>query len=289
MKPKLLDGIRKMPKRYSIPLALLIVASIAFATVNAMTGDEVIVGRRVPVDQRIPMDRIDHSSWDRLLQKYVNEQGEVDYRSWHDSREDVTALDEYLNELSRGDPNRRTSFAGHVSFWINAYNAVTIRGILREYPTTSIRNHTSRFGGYNIWHDLLLVVGDLRVPLDDMEHAILRKTDEPRIHFAIVCASQSCPRLLNRAYIPEELEEQLTENTRQFFANAANFRYQDETFYLSSILKWFSSDFGSDRRELLRYIAPYLPTEEARKVASSGSGRVSYLEYDWSLNEVRRR
>ena len=174
---------------------------------------------------------------------------------------------------------------GQLAFWINAYNAVTIKGILREYPTSSIRNHTAKLFGYNIWYDLLLIVGDSKISLHDVEHEVLRKTGEPRIHFAIVCASHSCPRLLNEAYTVEMLEEQLTTNTQNFFANRDNFRYSNGTFYLSSILKWFAEDFGSIQSAQLRSIAPYLPDRASQQAAASGSGRISYLSYDWSLNE----
>jgi len=233
------------------------------------------------------MDAIDHAVWDALLQKHVDSQGRVNYSAWQQSQTDVAALDRYLQELSRADAGLRASRNGSVAYWINAYNAVTIKGILREYPTSSIRNHTAKLYGYNIWHDLLLVVGDSTISLNDIEHNVLRKTGEPRIHFAIVCASHSCPRLLNSAYTSAKLDEQLTTNTRNFFANQENFRYTNGTFYLSSILKWFAADFGGTQAEQLRAISPYLPDRNSQAAAASGSGRISYLKYDWSLNDQK--
>jgi hypothetical protein len=110
-----------------------------------------------------------------------------------------------------------------ISRGINAYNAVTVRGILREYPTSSIQNHAAKWLGYNIRKDLLLLVGGQPYSLDQIEHEILRKLDEPRIHFAIVCASRSWPRLGNRAYTAADLENQLDFNTQAFFADPGNF------------------------------------------------------------------
>jgi len=153
------------------------------------------------------MDQIDHRSWDALLKRYVNQRGNVDYQAWKQSAADQRALDAYLAHLSSANPNAQALGAAKLAFWINAYNAVTIKGILREYPTSSIRNHTAKLFGYNIWDDLLLTVGGKPYSLNHMEHEVLRKMGEPRIHFAIVCASISCPRLLNEAYTASRLEQ----------------------------------------------------------------------------------
>ena len=132
-----------------------------------------------------------------------------------------------------------------LAFWINAYNATTIEGILQVYPTSSIRNHTAKVAGYNLWKDLPLLVGGKPHSLDAMEHQILRKMGEPRIHFAIVCASVGCPRLMNEAYTPDRIEEQLALNTRDFFSRSQNFQVdQSGVMHVSSILDWFGEDFG---------------------------------------------
>ena len=205
---------------FTFAVVLIGLASVAHA------GQKVTVGRAVPANQQVSMDRIDHSTWNQLLQKYVNEQGEVNYKAWHASAADRQALDSYLNTLSTASTTTPAARESQFAFWINAYNAVTIKGILREYPTTSIRNHTAKLLGYNIWKDLLLTVGDTQISLNDMEHEVLRKMGDPRIHFAIVCASHSCPRLLNQAYTAQDLENQLLMQThKQFFANPENFQY----------------------------------------------------------------
>ena len=269
---------------------LIVVAAAAaclLAKVDLANAANVVVGRKVAASQRVSMDRIDHRVWDGLLQKYVDDNGNVDYTGWKASASDVAALDGYLATLSTAEPKMRASREAKLAFWINAYNAVTVKGILREYPTTSIRNHTARFIGYNIWKNLLLVVGDETPSLEGIEHEILRKMGEPRIHFAIVCASHSCPRLLNMAYTADNLEEQLVANTKHFFANSENIRYANGTFYLSSIMKWFAADFGSDSAAQLRTIAPYLASRTAQQAAARGTGRISYLKYDWSLNDQK--
>lgn len=269
--------------------ALVLLAAATTAVVEVRAGTKVIVGRAVAPPRRASLDKIDHRVWTALLNKYVDQAGRVNYRGWQKSAGDVAALDRYLSELSRGDSKIRTSREGYLAFWINAYNAVTIKGILREYPTSSIRNHTARLYGYNIWKDLLLVVGDHKISLHDIEHEVLRKAGDPRIHFAIVCASHSCPRLLKEAYVGNKIEQQFTTNARHFFANPENFQYRDGTFHLSPIMKWFAEDFGKDAAAQLRGVAAYLPDQASRQAASSGSGRIAYLGYDWSLNDQATR
>jgi len=260
--------------------------SAVFPTVS-FAGQKVSVGRNVPANQLVSMDQIDHRVWDGLLKRYVDENGNVAYAQWKQSAQDTQALDSYLATLSSANPQARASKEATLAFWINAYNAVTVRGILREYPTTSIRNHTAKAFGYNIWKDLLLTVGGSGYSLDQMEHQVLRKMGEPRIHFAIVCASISCPRLLNEAYTATKLNDQLTTNTKHFFAQPGNFRYDAgrRQFQLSSILKWFGEDFGDSQAAQLRAIAPYLPTREAYDAAVANSVSISYLDYDWGLND----
>ena len=272
-------------------VALGSAALLGSLAASALAGSKVYVGREVPTNQQVSMDRIDHRIWHQLLQKYVDFEGQVNYQAWNDSAQDSQALDGYLNSLSQASKMVRASRESRLAFWINAYNAVTVKGILREYPTDSIRNHTAKVLGYNIWHDLLLVVGDSTISLDDMEHKVLRKMNDPRVHFAIVCASFSCPRLLNEAYTAEQLDEQLAKNTKAFFANTGNFHYDvaQQRFYLSSILSWFGEDFGSNQAAQLKTIAPYLPTEATQNAALNSAVSVSYLDYDWTLNDQKTK
>ncbi len=260
---------------------------IVGAAAVVLAGSKVYLGKGHSANQLVALDRIDHSGWDRLLKKYVDGDGFVNYATWKRSPADLTALDAYLDALGRGNPQIETSQEARLAFWINAYNAVTIRGILREYPTGSIRNHTAKLYGYNIWKDLLLRVGNGTYSLNAMEHEILRKLGEPRIHFAIVCASIACPRLLNEAYVAERLESQLAANTKDFFSRKKHFQpdVRRRVVYVSAILKWFSSDFGPTPQHGLIALADYLPSDAARRLVEQGDFSVRYLDYDWGLNE----
>ena len=245
------------------------------------------VGKSCLSNERKSIDQIDHSVFDALLKKYVDSDGQVNYSAWKSSTNDRLALQNYLASLSKADPDRQCSRNAKLAYWINAYNAVTLEGILEVYPTSSIRNHTKKLG-YNLWKDLKLIVADKRINLDDIEHKILRKMNEPRIHFAIVCASIGCPRLLNEAYAPGKLESQLVKNTRDFFSRKRNLNFDSSKseLQLSAILKWFGSDFGSDTQAQLRAVAGYFP-EAIQSAIQRGGFSVSYLDYDWNLNEQR--
>lgn len=245
---------------------------------------DVFVGQQTLATQRVSIEAIDHSEWDALLRQHVDRAGRVDYRGWKASPEASAALDRYLATLSTADALKPASREARLAFWINAYNAVTVKGILREFPTTSIRNHTAQLWGYNVWKNLKLYVGDQTPSLDEIEHQTLRPMGEPRIHFAIVCASIGCPRLLNAAYVAERLDQQLDTNARHFFAQRQNFRTDSATVSLSSILKWFGEDFGADQRAVLQRISPWLASDAARDAVAKPGVRVSYLDYDWNLN-----
>jgi hypothetical protein len=248
-------------------------------------GSPIYVGSKA--SPRVSLDQIDHSRWNAILNAYVDTDGMVNYQALKASAADVAKLDRYLAGLSSADPSIAATKPAKLAFWINAYNAVTVRGILREYPTSSIRNHTARLFGYNIWKDLKLYVGGQAYSLEQIEHEILRKMSEPRIHFAIVCASVGCPRLLGEAYVGDRLESQLQANAKDFFARSRNFRYDKsgQRFYLSSILSWFAEDFGSSQAAQLRTISPWLPTTGATDAAKRNGVGISYLDYDWSLNK----
>jgi hypothetical protein len=261
--------------------------SVIFSGPSASGASKVYVGAQVPRERQVSMDQINHLAWDAILRKYVDADGMVDYRSLKNSGGDVKLLDAYLVTLSSASPRVQASRDAQLAFWINAYNAVTIRGILREYPTTSIRNHTAKVFGYNLWTDLQLYVGGQPVSLEQIEHEVLRKMGEPRIHFAIVCASIGCPRLLNEAYTSDRVLDQLERNARDFFARSQNFRYDAAKgrFDVSAILNWFAEDFGSTPAEQLRTIAPWLPGEAPRQAVKQASVRLNYLDYNWNLND----
>jgi hypothetical protein len=196
------------------------------------------LGKNWPLSQLASMDQIDHSPFDALLKKHVDADGHVNYKEWKSSSKDRSALQDYLKKLGRASTKTRSSREAKIAFWINAYDAVTIEGILQVYPAYSIRNHTARLIGYNIWTELSLRVGGNQYPLENMEHKILRRMQEPRVHFAIVCASVGCPWLKNEAYTADKLEQATPRKYPRFlfpFAEpAGGFRQPDDLFQYDS-------------------------------------------------------
>ena len=276
---------------YQITLSALGVVGmfLVLLTPGQVKADR-FVGQRWARSQQVSIAQIRHDSFEALLKRYVDADGYVNYKAWHASRTDRVQLQNYLKQLSRANPSLAASRHAKIAFWINAYNAVTLEGILQVYPTSSIRNHTAKVVGYNIWKQLKLPVGDREYSLEDIEHKMLRKMNEPRIHFSIVCASIGCPRLRNEAYVASRLESQLADNARDFFSRTQNLQVdvQRRTLRMSAIVNWFGSDFGATKSQQLAYLSKYMPAQ-ALQLARQPNVKVSYLKYNWNLNDQSKR
>lgn len=282
--------MRLKPVLVCVVTLLLLVAACAYAA-RLLLREQVVVGRNWHASERIPITSIDHSAWNALLKKYVDDEGLVNYRAWHASEEDGQALESYLATLSRADTSSQWSRDAALAFWINAYNALTIHGILREYPTDSIRSFTPRFWGYNIWHDLLLPVGDETVSLAEIEGR-LRALEEYRIHFALVRASRSCPPLRSEAYSADRIEEQLVAQAERFLNDPRDLRrnVKDGRMQIewSPILSWYGEDFGPDRATRMHRLAKWIHDEETKRAVLDPDTYVRRNEYDWGLNDSAR-
>ena len=271
--------------------AYLSIVALAFGLFGALayrsaSAEDVRIRGACASRKTQPLEAFDHAPLDDLLRRYVDARGLVDYASWKSSAEDRRRLNRYLESAGCVDLDAPASRAARLTFWINLYNALTLEGILREYPTRSIRNHTGLVG-YNIWKDLLVWVDDRYWSLLRIENDVLRRMDEPRIHFAIVCASLGCPKLRDEAYVADKLEAQLDANARDFFAEPTNFQADvaSRSIRLSAILKWFAKDFGATKSAQLGTLAPYLPDEASRRLVLSENVRIKYSKYDWSIND----
>ncbi len=225
-------------------------------------------------------DPIDHTLFDELLKRYVNNEGWVDYRALQSEGD---KLNEYLKLLEENGPNDQTwTKDEQLTYWINAYNAFTIRLILDYYPVASIKDIGSAIQiplVNTAWDIKFIEIGDQELSLNNIEHSIIRKNfDEPRIHFALVCAARSCPKLRNEAYDAARLEQQLTDQARTFLANPDKNRITKDEMELSKIFSWYQGDFTKEG-SLVEYLNQYAPVtihEDARK---------TFKKYDWSLNE----
>lgn len=212
---------------------------------------------------------IDHQQWNDLLQKYVSKKGNVDYKG---IKKNQAALQSYLNLLSKNLPEKSWSKNAVLAYWINAYNAYTVKLILNNYPVKSIKDIK------NPWDEAFFTLGSKKYSLGEIEHKILRKMNEPRIHFAINCASFSCPNLANEAYTESKLEQQLETAAKAFVNDKTKNTIAADKIEISSIFDWFSGDFKTNRT-LIDFINKY------SSVKISKNAKVKYKEYNWSLNE----
>lgn len=229
---------------------------------------------------------IDFEPWDMLLRQYVDEHGRVDYLAWKTQQPQV--LTDWLESQKKLVLNSNSNNLEQLALWINLYNAFTIATILERYPLESI---LPRFLGIPNWLAFLWFfqrrVYDIfgkRYSLAQIENQILRdKLQEPRIHFAIVCASVGCPLLRQGAYFPEQVIQQLDEDAHRFINNPEKVRYdfQTQTLYCNKIFKWYRQDFLKVAPSIPEYINSYLQTD----LPLTASTPISYLHYDWSLNQ----
>lgn len=212
---------------------------------------------------------IDHQKWNRLLQKHVTTNGNVDYLGFKNDR---NQLQTYLDELSANVPQKSWSKNAVLAYWINAYNAFTVKLILDHYPVKSIKDIKRP------WDQEFIGLGDRTYSLGDIEHDILREMNEPRIHFAINCASFSCPELANKAYTEQNLEQQLDTAAKTFVNDKTKNMIKADYIEISKIFKWFSGDFET-QGTLIDFLNKY------SKVKIDSDAKVKYKDYNWSLNE----
>jgi hypothetical protein len=219
----------------------------------------------------------DHKIWEELLQKHVSPDGKVDYIGLE---KDKTLFSSYLEELSSHPPNSRWGYDDKLAYWINAYNAFTVQLILDHMPIQSIKEIAGNVPMINSAWDLkFFKIGGIDFDLNMIEHEILRKEfNEPRIHFVINCASQSCPILSNYAYTGVELNNQITRQSQLFLNDSSKNKISPNDILLSPIFKWYSDDFGS-RIDLLDLL------ESISGIPIDGKVPISYMDYDWSLND----
>lgn len=229
----------------------------------------------------------DEAKLDALLSEYVNSEGLVDYTAWKNNDADLSALRTLTDELATFDP-KSLSEQARLAFWINAYNAFALREVLERYPVESVRPRD--FLGIperSFFTEEKHVVDGTSYSLDQIENDVLRaEFDEPRIHFAIVCASTSCPELRTEAYMAEKLEAQLNEQARSFVNDPSRNRYNAETdtASISKIFDWFEGDFTDVAASVPAYLTSYTD-EEATAVLESPELDVEYMSYDWGLND----
>jgi hypothetical protein len=260
--------------------------------------------------EEVKSENFDHSysTYNSLLNKYVKN-AKVNYEGFIDSRAEFKTFLKALGSVDENDFEDWTE-EQKLAFWINAYNAFTIKAIIDHYP---IKRSFTLVGIFyapsnsilqikGVWTKLQFRALGNMVTLDEIEHQILRKKfNEPRIHMAINCASISCPDLRNEAYTPEKLEEQLADASINFVNNPDKGVYVNEQsgkVKLSKIFKWFGDDFINNysskklfnnyslkENAVLNFTSEYIESEEVKEYLMNNKLKIGYLGYDWHLNE----
>ncbi|MHC4517985.1 MAG: DUF547 domain-containing protein [Planctomycetota bacterium] len=249
----------------------------------------------------------DNADYATALETYVDDRGMVNYRKL---KANPKALLSYVKAIATLGRDQYQAWGDHVkiAFWLNAYNGLTLKAIIDNYPIKSSflksriypKNSIRQIPG--VWDKIEFTVMGRKVTLEHIEHEILRvEFNEPRIHMAMVCAAMGCPTLRDEPYVGDRLGEQLDDQTHRFLASRKKFRIDrgKRTVYVSPIFKWFAKDFvktyaparnvGRQSREgsaVLNFIAGYLDGA-APSTIRRGDLKIKYLDYDWSLNEQK--
>ena len=234
-----------------------------------------------------------HSVFNQILTKHVHKKEKqtlVNYKALKEQK-NLTNLKKYLDSLTSVTKNQYSTFSTEqrLAFLINAYNAFTLKLIVDNYPIKSIKD----IGGFfsSPWKKKFFSLLEEKMHLDGIEHDIIRKDfNEPRIHFAVNCASIGCPSLYPEAFTTEKLEAQLAQAAENFLTNPQKNRIdqKEKTIFLSKIFKWYGKDFEKHGKGVLKFVAPIITSDSNQKnEIISGSFEIDYLDYDWGLNEFK--
>ncbi|MBT0607448.1 DUF547 domain-containing protein [Aequorivita echinoideorum] len=214
---------------------------------------------------------VNHSEWDALLKKYVDEKGYVDYPGF---QSDSLKLNAYMKNLAENPPQESWPIEEQLAYYINSYNAGTVQLIIRNNMPGSIKDITDDGGP---WGTEFIKIGDKTVSLNTIEKGILQPMKEPRIHFAINCASESCPKLLREAYTAKNVDELMTRATNEFLNGPKN-QITPNDPKISSIFEFYPADFKVDGKTIIEFINEY------SDVKINKDAELNYIPYDWSLN-----
>lgn len=223
-------------------------------------------------------EHLKHESWTKLLKKYVSDEGNVNYAG---IKKEEAKLDAYLKVLSENHPSDDWKKDDRLAFWINAYNAFTVKLIVKNYPVKSIKDLGGSIYKVNTsWDIKFIEIGEETYDLNNIEHDIIRKDfEEPRIHFAVNCASVSCPRLRNEAYVGSKLDKQLDDQSKTFINDKSKNDIQAKTAKLSKIFRWFKGDFEKGKQTVEEFINKYSKVKITKKT------EIDFNDYLWDLNE----
>ena len=229
--------------------------------------------------------QIDNSVWQTLLDDYLVTDTDsgvnlFDYEGLLDDGREP--LDKYVDQLVSEDPLQLNQ-TEQKAYWINLYNAATVQLILDNYPVATITKLGESVTDFGPWNDISVTVNDIELSLNDIEHRIIRPLyDDYRIHFAVNCASIGCPNLAPVAFNSDSIDEQLDDAAADYLNHPRGVLFDGEELQLSTLFKWYASDFGETLPEVLETLAKHT-SDEVSGALTKYQGEPTY-DYDWSLN-----
>lgn len=282
--------------------AVLFLAVLAAAFFWVNRPRRIIIDATLPVS--FPEDGFSHDSFEDLLQSYVSADGRVDYDRWHQSAADRQQLDSYLAAVSQfspvATPERFSSRNDELAYWMYGYNAYVIRSVLDHWPlesVTDIKAPLEAVKGLGFFYQQRFSFGGKFMSLLDAENDEIRKKyQDPRIHFFLNCASESCPVARPNLPIGEDLDQLLEQAAIDFINDAENVAvdHDSQVIYLSMIFKWYEDDFVNHVRldgkltgnGLLAYVSRYASRKLAEGLAQASDYDIAFRDYDWGLNST---
>lgn len=281
--------VMKMPLKFVLPFTIFMTITSCSSSKKIVTDKyptkEIVTDTLVKVEEvfehiaptidtlkienKPVIENFDHSVFNDLLQTNISSEGETNYKGFIKNR---TSFKSYLTALSENMPQDNWTKEDKLAYWMNVYNAFTIKLIIDNYPTKSIKDIK------NAWDTRFFKLGKKWYNLSDIEHKILRKMNDPRIHFGINCASFSCPPLLNKAFTAANVNTELEFLAHQFINDKSRNTISEHSIQLSKIFQWYAKDFKSEGT-LIDYLNKY------SDITINPKAKKSYRTYDWSLNE----
>lgn len=243
--------------------------TIETSLINTDTSESIAIVPNTPVEEIDTYNFHEYKKLNILLNKYVSSSGKVNYSG---IKSDLKSLNAILKEFESNYPASGWSKNQKLSYWINAYNIYTIKLIVDNYPTSSITKITAK-----PWDKKFIKLGGKTISLNHIENEMIRKNyNEPRIHFALNCASKSCPVLLNAAYTPNNLQAKLTSQTKRFLRDMSKNKFGDKEIQISKLFEWYAADFTKNGT-VIDFINKY-------RTEQLVSPTIKYMDYSWDLN-----
>ncbi len=259
-------------------------ATVFLGLLPFMAGKVYVNSKAKPGDLKKAADTVDHSAFGKVLKNRVDKNGLVDYEGLRKDKKERKALREYLDYLGTFNPDKLKSKEEKLAYWINAYNAAVIVGVIELNPKKSVKDEK------DFWHRIVLHAGEKEYSVGEIENSVLRNLEEPRMHWAIVRASKGCAALLQEPYTAEKLDKQLAKQEKDYLAGRKQAYVNKEKglLMLSSLFYWYGEDFVKAAGTKLDYVKKYLSKEDLEYIEDN---QVSpkYIKYDWSLNKQDKK